>query len=60
MKTTISTKSVDLARRSRHWHETIARAYFPLDLTFPRPEAFNGGSTASLPAGPLAASACRA
>lgn len=45
MKTTISTKSVDLARRSRHWHETIARAYFPLDLTFPRPEAYNGELT---------------
>ena len=42
MKTTITTEGVDLAGRSRHWHDTIARAYFPLDLTFRRPEAFDG------------------
>lgn len=42
MKTTITTKGIDRAARSRHWHETIARAYFPLDLTFHRPEAFDG------------------
>lgn len=42
MKSTITTEGVDLAGRSRHWHETIARAYFPLDLTFRRPEAFDG------------------
>jgi hypothetical protein len=42
MKNTITTRGVDRGARSRHWHETIARAYFPLDLTFPRPEAFDG------------------
>ncbi|WP_112313332.1 AraC family transcriptional regulator [Pseudogemmobacter bohemicus] len=42
MKTTITTEGVDLAGRSRHWHDTIARTYFPLDLTFRRPEAFDG------------------
>lgn len=45
MKSTISTRGVDQAARSRHWHETIARAYFPLDLTFQRPEAFDGELT---------------
>lgn len=42
MKTTITTKGVDLAARSRHWHEAIGQAYFPLDLSFRRPEAFDG------------------
>lgn len=42
MKSTISTGKVEVSGRSRHWHETIARTYFPLDLTFQRPEAFNG------------------
>lgn len=42
MKTTITTKGVDLAGRSRHWHEAIGQAYFPLDLSFRRPEAFDG------------------
>lgn len=42
MKTTISTKGVNLAARSRHWHEAIGNTYFPLDLTFRRPEAFDG------------------
>ncbi|WP_242678835.1 helix-turn-helix domain-containing protein [Rhodobacter calidifons] len=45
MKSTITTRGVDRAARSRHWHETIARAYFPLDLTFPQPEAFDGELT---------------
>ena len=45
MKSTISTRKVDVSGRSRHWHETIARAYFPLDLTFARPEAFDGELT---------------
>ncbi len=45
MKNRISTEGVDLAARSRHWHDTIARAYFPLDLTFRRPDAFNGSLT---------------
>ncbi|ADZ69156.1 AraC family transcriptional regulator [Polymorphum gilvum] len=42
MKTTITTKDIDIAGRSRHWHEAIGRAYFPLDLTFRSPEAFDG------------------
>ncbi|MDO8983467.1 AraC family transcriptional regulator [Cypionkella sp.] len=42
MKTTITTKGIDLAARSRHWHEAIGQAYFPLDLSFRRPEAFDG------------------
>ncbi|WP_284165836.1 helix-turn-helix domain-containing protein [Frigidibacter sp. SD6-1] len=45
MKTTITTRGVDQAARSRHWHETIGRAYFPLDLSFRRPEAFDGELT---------------
>lgn len=45
MKTTITTRGVYQAARSRHWHETIARAYFPLDLTFQSPEAFDGELT---------------
>lgn len=45
MKTTITTRGVDLAGRSRHWHETIASAYFPLDLTFAQPDAFDGELT---------------
>lgn len=45
MKTTITTKGVDLAARSRHWHEAIGQAYFPLDLSFRRPEAFDGELT---------------
>lgn len=45
MKTTITTRGVDVAARSRHWHETIGRTYFPLDLTFRRPEAFDGEIT---------------
>jgi AraC-like DNA-binding protein len=45
MKSTITTKGVESAGRSRHWHEAIGRAYFPLDLTFRRPEAFDGELT---------------
>lgn len=45
MKTTITTRDVDVAARSRHWHETIGSTYFPLDLTFRRPEAFDGELT---------------
>ena len=45
MKSTISTRGIDMSGRSRHWHETIARTYFPLDLTFQRPEAFDGELT---------------
>ncbi len=42
MKSTITTRGIDQSARSSHWHETIARTYFPLDLTFARPEAFDG------------------
>ena len=45
MRHTITTKGIDRAARSRHWHDTIARAYFPLDLAFRRPEAFDGEIT---------------
>ena len=45
MKSTITTEGVDRAGRSGHWHETIASAYFPLDLTFRRPEDFDGRLT---------------
>ncbi|MEZ5912495.1 MAG: helix-turn-helix domain-containing protein [Paracoccaceae bacterium] len=45
MKTTITTRGVDQAARSRHWHEAIGRTYFPLDLSFRRPEAFDGELT---------------
>ncbi len=45
MKSTISTRGVNQAARSRHWHETIAQTYFPLELTFQRPEAFDGELT---------------
>lgn len=40
-----TTRGFDRSARSRHWHETIGRAYFPLDLTFRRPEAFDGELT---------------
>lgn len=42
MKTVITTRGVTPAGRSRHWHEAIASAYFPLDLQFQRPESFSG------------------
>ncbi len=45
MKTTITTKGVGVAGRSRHWHEAIGKAYFPLDLSFRKPEAFDGELT---------------
>ncbi|MGV8986980.1 MAG: AraC family transcriptional regulator [Cypionkella sp.] len=45
MKSTITTKGVDLAGRSRHWHDAISQAYFPLDLGFRKPEAFDGEVT---------------
>lgn len=38
----ISTSGTAERERSRHWHEAIAQAYFPLDLTFRRPESFSG------------------
>lgn len=42
MDHTVTTTGIEPASRSRHWHETIARTYFPLDLTFKRPESFEG------------------
>ncbi len=38
----ISTSGLAAQHRSRHWHEAIAQAYFPLDLEFRRPESFGG------------------
>ena len=42
MKSVISTSGVAPASRSRHWHEAIAGAYFPLDLTFQKSDTFEG------------------
>ncbi len=42
MKTTITTSQVALHDRSRHWHDAIASAYFPLDLRFRNPDSFSG------------------
>ncbi len=45
MKTIITTRGVDVSGRSRHWHDAIGTAYFPLDLTFRQPERFDGEVT---------------
>ena len=45
MKRRISTNDAAAGDRSWHWHETIARAYFPLDLTFRDPGRFAGEIT---------------
>jgi AraC-like DNA-binding protein len=45
MKTTITTRNIGQAARSRHWHEAIGSTYFPLDLSFRSPEAFDGELT---------------
>ena len=37
-----STALIEPERRSRHWHEAIASAYFPLDLEFREPDRFTG------------------
>lgn len=42
MKSTITTANTAVHDRSRHWHDTIARTYFPLDLAFRNPESFSG------------------
>jgi AraC-like DNA-binding protein len=42
MKTTITTSRTAPHERSRHWHEAIATAYFPLDLDFRSPDSFTG------------------
>lgn len=41
-KTTITTRATRPRDRSRHWHQAIARAYFPLDLKFRNPDSFSG------------------
>lgn len=45
MKSTVTTRGIEVSGRSRHWHEAIGSAYFPLDLTFRRPERFDGELT---------------
>lgn len=42
MKTTITTSATRPLDRSRHWHQAIASAYFPLDLRFRDPDSFFG------------------
>ena len=42
MKTSITTSSTPTHDRSRHWHDAIAKAYFPLDLSFRDPDSFSG------------------
>jgi len=45
MKTTITTSETPAHDRSRHWHDAIATAYFPLDLQFKNPDHFAGDLT---------------
>ena len=45
MKTTITTSETPAHDRSRHWHDAIATAYFPLDLQFKTPDRFAGDLT---------------
>ena len=45
MKTTITTSATPAHDRSRHWHDAIATAYFPLDLQFKTPDQFAGDLT---------------
>lgn len=45
MKTLITTAQTEPKNRSRHWHETIAATYFPLDLTFRDADRFTGEVT---------------
>ena len=56
MKTTITTSDTPAHDRSRHWHDAIAKAYFPLDLQFRepgpflrRPDAVDAGRRLALP-----------
>ncbi|MDO6966861.1 AraC-like ligand-binding domain-containing protein [Rhizobium alvei] len=42
MKSIITTEETPRHDRSRHWHEAIASAYFPLDLTFRNTDNFAG------------------
>ncbi|CAK7259908.1 helix-turn-helix domain-containing protein [Shinella yambaruensis] len=45
MKTSITTSATRAPDRSRHWHEAIASAYFPLDLRFRDADRFSGDLT---------------
>lgn len=45
MKTIITTSATRPPDRSRHWHEAIASAYFPLDLRFREADRFSGDLT---------------
>lgn len=45
MKSTITTSATPVHDRSRHWHDAIARTYFPLDLSFRNPDSFSGDLT---------------
>lgn len=38
----ITTRGIEAEDCSRHWHEAIGRAYFPLDLGFRRTDNFQG------------------
>ena len=42
METIFSTAGTSAPERSRYWTEVIAQTYFPLDLRFREPDAFNG------------------
>lgn len=42
MQSHFSTDGTPARMRSRQWHEVISGTYFPLDLTFREPDAFNG------------------
>lgn len=45
MKASITTGATRAPDRSRHWHEAIASAYFPLDLRFREADRFSGDLT---------------
>jgi len=45
MKTSITTNATRAPDRSRHWHDAIASAYFPLDLHFREADRFSGDLT---------------
>lgn len=45
MKTSITTSATHPPERSRHWHDAIATAYFPLELRFLDPDRFSGDLT---------------
>jgi AraC-like DNA-binding protein len=40
--TVVTTRGIDPASRSRHWHEAIAHTSFPHDLEFGNPASFTG------------------